>query len=135
MDRVRLVTPYPPRIILTIHNFMTSPQPPDWKRRFQDFKFKVEQPSSQPQPLNQVEVTPQGFGWEMLRQGYQQLIIWFNGIPSSGKLLAIAGGGFLSLSLIKTVYQLVTSLISLSILGIILYLVYRFWILPKNSEN
>ncbi len=114
---------------------MTSPQPPDWKRRFQDFKFKVEQPSSQPQSLNQVEVTPQGFGWEMIRQGYQQLMIWFNGIPSSGKLLAIAGGGFLSLSLIKTVYQLVTSLISLSILGIILYLVYRFWILPKNSGS
>jgi hypothetical protein len=115
---------------------MTSPQPPDWKRHFQNFRVKVEQPAQpQSQPLNQVEVTPGGFGWELLRQGYQQFIVWFNAIPSSGKLLAIVGGGILSLSLMKTVYQLVTSLISLSILGVILYLVYRFWILPKNSSN
>ncbi len=113
---------------------MTSPQPQDWKRHFQNFKVKIEQSAAeQSQPLNQVEVTPQGFGWEVLRQGYQQFVIWFNGIPSSGKLLAIAAGGFLSLSLIKTVYQLITSLISLSILGIILYLVYRFWVVPKNN--
>jgi hypothetical protein len=89
---------------------MTSPQQPDWKRHFQNFRVKVEQPA---QP---------------------QFIVWFNAIPSSGKLLAIVGGGILSLSLMKTVYQLVTSLISLSILGVILYLVYRFWILPKNSN-
>jgi hypothetical protein len=115
---------------------MTSPQQPDWKRHFQNFRVKTEQPA-QPEspPLNQVEVTPGGFGWELLRQGYQQFIVWFQAIPSSGKLLAIAGGGILSLSLMKTVYQLVTSLISLSILGVILYLVYRFWILPKNSSN
>ena len=117
---------------------MAFPQPQDWKRHFQDFKVKIEQPQAQPQsqaqPLNQVEVTPQGFGWELLRQGYQQLMDWFSGIPSSGKLLAIAGGGFLSLSLMKTVYQLVSSLISLSILGIILYLVYRFWVMPKSSD-
>jgi hypothetical protein len=115
---------------------MTSPQPQDWKRHFQNFRVKIEQPSAPPaaDSLNQVEFTPQGFGWEMLRQGYQQFVIWFNAIPSSGKLLAIAAGGFLSLSLIKTVYQLITSLISLSILGIILYLVYRFWVLPKNNN-
>jgi hypothetical protein len=118
---------------------MTSPQQPDWKRHFQNFRVKIEQPSqqaSQPQspPLNQVEVTPGGFGWELLRQGYQQFIVWFNAIPSSGKLLAIAGGGILGLSLMKTVYQLVNSLISLSFLGVILYLVYRFWISPKNSN-
>ena len=110
-----------------------SSQPPDWKRYFQNFKVKVEQAAPQSQSLNQVEVTPGRFGWEVLSQGYQQFLVWFKTIPSSGKLVAIAVGGFLSLSLMKTVYQLVTSLISLSILGIILYLVYRFWILPKNN--
>ncbi len=114
---------------------MTSPQQPDWKRHFQNFRIKVEQPAQPQSPsLNQVEFTPGGFGWELIRQGYQQFIVWFNTIPSSGKLLAIVGGSIVSLSLMKTVYQLVTSLISLSFIGIVLYLAYRFWILPKNSN-
>ena len=110
-----------------------SSQPPNWKQHFQNFKIKLEQPNPTPQALNQVEFTPQGFGWEILSQGYQQFLVWFKTIPSSGKLVAIAVGGFLGLSLIKTVYQLITSLVSLSILGIILYLAYRFWISPKSN--
>jgi uncharacterized membrane-anchored protein len=45
------------------------------------------------------------------------------------------GGGLLSLTLIKTVFQLITSLITLSVFGLGLYLVYRFWILPKGDES
>jgi hypothetical protein len=115
---------------------MTAPQPPDWQRRFRDLKIDVvDQSTAAPEPLNQVEVEFPRFGIESLQRGYQQFVAWFNGIPSSGKLLAIAGGGLLSLTLIKTVFQLITSLITLSIFGLVLYLVYRFWILPKNSES
>jgi hypothetical protein len=114
---------------------MTSPQPPDWQRRFQDLKIKFSRPFiPQPQPLNQVEVQASSFEWApSLQRSYEQFVAWFSAIPSSGKLFAIAGGGLLTLTLLKTVFQLITSLITLSILGIILYLVYRFWILPKSS--
>jgi len=115
---------------------MTSPQPQDWKRRIQDLKIEIERATSAPgSDLNQIEVDSPSYGVEALQRGYQQFRVWFNGIPASGKLLAIAGGGLLSLTLIKTVFQLVTSLITLSVFGVILYLVYRFWILPKNSES
>jgi hypothetical protein len=113
---------------------MTSPQPPDWQRRFRDLKIEVERAASS-EPLKQIDVDLPRFGLEGLQGSYQQFLAWFNGIPASGKLLAIAGGGLLSLTLIKTVFQLITSLITLSIFGIILYLVYRFWILPKSSEE
>jgi hypothetical protein len=120
---------------------MTSPQPQDWQRRFQDLKIEVDshserlrqQATSIPEQLNQVEVEFPRFGIEALSHSYQQFVAWFNGIPSSGKLLAIAGGGLLSLTLIKTVFQLITSLITLSIFGVVLYLIYRFWILPKSE--
>lgn len=113
---------------------MTPPTPQDWQRRFQDLKIGVEQVTTKSEPLKEIEVNFPGFGIPALKNTYQQFITWFNGIPASGKLLAIAGGGLLSLTLIKTVFQLITSLITLSVFGIILYLVYRFWVLPKGSE-
>jgi hypothetical protein len=115
---------------------MTSPQPQDWQRRFQDLKIEIERattPSSE--PLNQIDVDAPSFGIDALQQGYRQFMAWFDRIPSSGKLVAVVGGGLLSLTLIKTVFQLITSLITLSVFGVILYLVYRFWILPKNEES
>lgn len=113
---------------------MTSPEPKDWQSRIRDLKSDLERAAaSSSQPLNQIDVDLPNLGLEKLQGSYQQLLTWFNGIPASGKLLAIAGGGLLSLTLIKTVFQLITSLITLSVFGIILYLGYRFWILPKSE--
>jgi hypothetical protein len=112
---------------------MTSPTPQDWQRRFQDLKIGVDQATAKSAPLKEIDVNFPGIGIPALQNTYQQFIAWFNGIPASGKLLAIAGGGLLSLTLIKTVFQLITSLITLSVFGVILYLVYRFWILPKGD--
>ncbi len=123
---------------------MTSPQPQDWQSRFRNLKTGFDsvkqaisdKSASGSETLNQIDVDyPNNLGLEALQQSYQQAVNWFNTIPASGKLLAIAGGGLLSLTLIKTVFQLITSLITLSVFGVILYLVYRFWILPKNSES
>ncbi len=126
---------------------MTSPQPQDWQSRLRDLKSKLDaaqrgvasfaenRATSESDSLNQVDVDFPNLGIDALRSSYQQFLVWFHSIPASGKLLAIAGGGLLSLTLIKTVFQLITSLITLSIFGIILYLVYRFWILPNNSES
>jgi hypothetical protein len=122
---------------------MTSPQPQqDWQSRLRDLKTNLnaakqsinDRSSSVGADLNEVDVDLPGLGLDSLQRGYRQSIDWFNSIPSSGKLLAIAGGGLLSLTLIKTVFQLISSLITLSVFGIILYLVYRFWILPKSSD-
>jgi hypothetical protein len=113
---------------------MTSPEPQNWQNRLRDLKIEFDRAKPSSESLNQIEVDAPSFGIDALQRGYQQFLAWFNGIPSSGKLLAIAGGGILSLSLIKTVFQLISSLVTLSIFGGILYLVYRFWILPKSSD-
>ncbi|AFY93823.1 hypothetical protein [Chamaesiphon minutus] len=114
---------------------MTSPQPQDWQRRIRDLKIEIDRATSGSESLNQIDVDAPSFGLDALQRSYQQFLEWFNGIPASGKLLAIAGGGLLSLTLIKTVFQLITSLITLSVFGVILYLVYRFWILPKSNDS
>ena len=114
---------------------MTSPEPQNWQRRIQDLKSNFDRSVSGSEHLNQIDVDAPGFGIEGLQHSYRQFLSWFSSIPASGKLLAIAGGGLLGLSLIKTVFQLISSLITLSVFGVILYLVYRFWILPKNNES
>ena len=113
---------------------MTTPEPQDWQSRVRNLKIEIERATSGSDPLKQIDVDASSFGMDALQRGYQQFMNWFNGIPSSGKLLAIAGGGLLSLTLIKTVFQLISSLITLSAFGTILYLVYRFWILPKSND-
>jgi hypothetical protein len=112
---------------------MASPDPQDWQRRLRDLNINIGS-NADSEPLNEIDVDAVGSGLDAIKQSYQQFLTWFNDIPASGKLLAIAAGGLLSLTLIKTVFQLVTSLITLSILGTILYLVYRFWVSPKSSE-
>lgn len=116
---------------------MTSPQPQDWQSRFRDLKIEIDRATKNAgsDSLNQIDVDAPDFGMNALRQGYQQFVTWFDRIPSSGKLVAVVGGGLLSLTLIKTVFQLITSLITLSVFGIGLYLVYRFWILPKGEDS
>ncbi|WP_310485478.1 hypothetical protein [Chamaesiphon sp. VAR_48_metabat_403] len=114
---------------------MTSPEPQNWQNRIRDLKSNFDRSVSGGEDLNQIDVDIPDLGIGALQRSYQQFVTWFSNIPASGKLLAIAGGGLLGLSLIKTVFQLISSLITLSVFGVILYLVYRFWILPKNNES
>ena len=53
---------------------------------------------------------------------------------AADKLLAIGACGLFSMTIIKSVFQLITSLITLSTFGVILYLIYRFSILPKGND-
>ncbi len=115
---------------------MASPQPQDWQQRFQELEQEIDNRDPvHPEPLKEIEVDATSSVLSALRRSYQQFIAWFDRIPASAKLVTMAAGGLLGLTLIKTVFQLVTSLITLSLLGVILYLAYRFWIAPQNSDN
>lgn len=111
-------------------------QQSNWQRRFQDMKvgFDRSNTSSTPQPLKEINVNFPEVSVDALNRNYQKFLTWFNGIPASGKLLAIVACGLFSMTIIKSVFQLITSLITLSTFGIILYLIYRFSILPKGNE-
>lgn len=114
---------------------MASPPPPDWQQRFQELQQEIDQQSvGSVEPLKEIDVDATGYGLNALQHSYQQFIAWFDRIPASAKLLTMAAGGLLSLTLIKTVFQLITSLITLSILGVILYVVYRIWIAPQQEK-
>lgn len=119
---------------------MTEQQPSNWQRRFQDMKVgfdRSKNATSTSQPLKEIDVnfpSMPNIGIDSLYRSYQNFLAWFNGIPASGKLLAIVACGLFSMTIIKSVFQLITSLITLSTFGVILYLIYRFSILPKGND-
>jgi hypothetical protein len=114
---------------------MPEQQPSDWQRRFQDMKVGFDR-STKPesQPLKEIDVTFPNIGIDSIYRTYQKFLTWFNEIPASGKLLAIVACALFSMTIVKSVFQLITSLITLSTFGVILYLIYRFSILPKGND-
>ncbi len=63
-----------------------------------------------------------------------RVAIWFNSLPSLGKVVVVIVGLSVGMSLLSSVLQLVASLISLAILGVILYGVYKFFITPQSPN-
>jgi hypothetical protein len=63
-----------------------------------------------------------------------QIGLWYNALPSPVKLVVLVFGVVLGFSLLASVFRLLTALITLGSLGIILYLVYKFWIAPRSPK-
>lgn len=61
-----------------------------------------------------------------------QVATWFDRLPSAGKVAVVIIAVIVGFSLLRSVLQLVASLISLAILGGILYLVYKFFVTPQS---
>jgi hypothetical protein len=60
--------------------------------------------------------------------------VWFEQLPSTGKLIVGIGGLIVTLSLLNTFLKLVASLFTLGFLGLGVYLFYTFFIAPKSRE-
>lgn len=62
------------------------------------------------------------------------LVNWFNSLPTLGKVAVVTIAVLVGSSLLFSVIQLITSLISLAILGVILYLVYKFFVTSQSPK-
>lgn len=109
----------------------------DWERRLQELEMEINQTSSPPsvnntepgQPLQRNSDNSQQIDNVLKRVRY-----WFNGLTPVGKVAIVAIAVVVGFSLLRTVLQLVASLISLAIVGVLVYLVYKFLIAPKSPE-
>ncbi len=62
------------------------------------------------------------------------LVNWFNSLPTPGKVAVVTIAVLVGSSLLFSVLQLIASLISLAILGVILYLVYKFFVTSQSPK-
>ena len=113
-----------------------NPQPDqDLERRLQ--KLEAELNSPNPSPLTYPETTqPRSHRDNSLtvQSALNQFINWFSGLSRFGKLIVIGVTTLVGFAILRAVLKLVASLISLALLGLLLYFIYQFfW--NRNSKN
>jgi p-aminobenzoyl-glutamate transporter AbgT len=107
----------------------------DYQRKLQELEKEL----NKDKPLKSLETQPGQllqslFNKSQLESVFNQLTNWFNSLPTVGKVAVVLIGASVGLSLLRSVLQLVGALISLVILGGILYLVYKFVITPQSPK-
>ena len=94
----------------------------DQQRKLEELEAEINQSVSPPTD-SPIEPSPQ-----------RTLQERWNSLPTFGKGAIAAVALFVGVSLLSTVLRLVTSLLSVAILGVVLYLLYKFFIAPRSSE-
>ncbi|NET91193.1 MAG: hypothetical protein F6K45_24390 [Kamptonema sp. SIO1D9] len=116
---------------------MNSQDNQDWQRKLQELEKEVNRDYSSRQSYNPEPGKPLQHHSETspdLSGFITELRNWFNSLPTAGKVAVVAVAAIVGFSLLRTVLQLVASLISLAILGVVLYLLYKFFIAPQSPE-
>jgi negative regulator of sigma E activity len=108
----------------------------DWERKLQELEIEIHQTPSKmsnsepPKPqFNDRETSPQ------LQKLWLQVRNWFNGLPQGGKAIALLLAVLLGFSLLRTFLQLISAAIGMTILGVLLYAAYKFFIAPPSSQS
>jgi hypothetical protein len=93
-------------------------------------------------PKVEVEVNPEmNFATEVqplsekVSQALRTFRQWYEKLPGAAKIAVAIGAIFLSFSLLMKVLHLVASLISVTILAVILYGLYRVFLKPNSSQE
>lgn len=107
----------------------------DYDRRLQELETELERD----QPLPSVDTQP-GQPLQHNVNNSQPASVWnqianrFNSLPTAGKVAVVIIAAIVGFSVLRSVLQLVAALISLAILGVILYLVYKFFVKPQYPK-
>ncbi|MGC1244703.1 MAG: hypothetical protein WA865_00670 [Spirulinaceae cyanobacterium] len=114
---------------------MNSPERPDLEQRFQELEREVNQTSSTSNNNStEVESSVARNNEFSLEQTFERLQVWFQQLPPIAKVAVAVVAAMVGFSLLNTVLRVVTSLLSLIIMGVVLYLLYKFFLAPRSSE-
>lgn len=103
----------------------------DTERRLKELEAEVDPMPLPIAPAGQpIERRSDRSSWEEV---LNRLATGFNELPTPGKAIAVVIAIGIAFSLLRTVLQLVTALISLAILGVVVYFAYKFFIAPKSN--
>jgi hypothetical protein len=111
---------------------MSNSSQQEWQQKLKDLKIEVDaaaENSRIPEVLPKIDANT--FNPAAWQERLFQTRNWFERVPASGKLAVIAGGAIGGLILLKTVFQLVTSLITLAVVAVGISFAYRYLITPK----
>ncbi|WP_013324745.1 hypothetical protein [Gloeothece verrucosa] len=96
----------------------------DWERRFQELEAEINSEPEQPTNLpKQFEKT------------FTQLKQWFNKLSTPAQVVVGIVGVVLVFSVVNSVLKLVASLLSITILAVVLYGLYKFFMTPRPHQG
>jgi hypothetical protein len=71
---------------------------------------------------------------ERFSHAVTQLKAWYTALPVPAKVAVAVVGAILTLSAVTTILRLVSAVLSVLVLGAILFLLYRYVIKPNDSQ-
>ncbi|KZL50510.1 MULTISPECIES: hypothetical protein [Cyanophyceae] len=99
----------------------------DLQRRLQNLEAEINSTSGdvgQP-PKNTEKLQSVFLNW---KSRLAQLQLWFENLNGTTKVIVAAGGVLLGFAMLQAVLKLVSSVISLALLGFFVYLGYKFFV-------
>lgn len=112
---------------------MNSQPEPDLDRRLEQLESELNSPPST-LPISQSQTSKRIQKDTPIQPQLKRVFNWFNSLPSWGKLTVIGVGAIVGIAILRAVLSLVAAVISLSVLGVLLYLAYQFFIAGSTKE-
>ncbi|MBE9126401.1 MULTISPECIES: hypothetical protein [unclassified Coleofasciculus] len=110
---------------------MNHPNYQDYERRLQEIEVELEPDSGRFWQPTRQDGFPDS---HPVKSVLNQLTNWFNRLPTVGKVIVVIMAASIGFSVLRSVLQLVASVISLALLGTMLYLAYRFFITSQSRQ-
>jgi hypothetical protein len=115
---------------------MNSQPEQDLQLRQEQLEAEINPPPEMPTIISQSQ-TPEQLQTYSLPTAQSQLercFNWFNSLSGLGKLIVIGVAAIVGIAILRAVLKLVAAVISLTILAVLLYLAYQFF-LVRNTET
>ncbi|MCU0547202.1 MAG: hypothetical protein MUE44_34430 [Oscillatoriaceae cyanobacterium Prado104] len=98
----------------------------NWQQAFGELKAKLER--SQLINLN-------ADSYQTVKTSYNRLLDKFQKLPKPGQVAVFAVGAIVLLTVFNTVVQLISAMITLAVLGVLIYIGYKLAISPDSSKK
>ncbi|MBD2127749.1 hypothetical protein H6F97_15400 [Microcoleus sp. FACHB-1] len=120
---------------LAVNPPMNPQENRDYERRLQELEAEL----NKDKPLSSGEIPfrqplERYINRSQIESIRNRVVNWFDILPKPAKVAVVAIAAIVGVSLFLSVLRLVASLISLAILGVILYLVYKFFVTPQSPK-
>jgi len=101
---------------------MNNPENKSTERRLEELELELEKNER----ATKKDLNPQQSSSSSLENLFKTVLGWFESLPSSGKIAVAVVGVIVGFSVLNSFLKLVASLLTIAILALILYGVYKF---------
>ena len=98
----------------------------NWQQAFGELKAKLER-----SPL----IKQNSDSYQAVGTFYNQLLDKFQTLPKPGQVAAFALASIIVLTVFNSVVQLISALMTLAVLGVLIYIAYKLAISPQSSNT